>query len=98
MFKHIDDHTWIFDAEWVPDPATGRRVLGLPDTVSDDDVVARMFERAGADADNRGAWLKTVLCRIVSLAAIKRHAPRGAPLTLELRSLPEAHEPALDEA
>jgi len=30
---------WAFDAEWVPDPDTGRRVYGLDPSTSDADVV-----------------------------------------------------------
>jgi predicted PolB exonuclease-like 3'-5' exonuclease len=98
MFKTVADELWVFDIEWVPDPPTGRRTYGLPDSLPDADVVARMFEAAGATPENPRPFIKTALCRVVSISAIKRIATGSHPVRLELRSMPEAGEPPLDEA
>lgn len=98
MFKSVADELWVFDIEWVPDPRSGRRAYGLPESVPDVDVVARMFEAAGATTEQPRPFIKTALCRIVSISAIKRTATGSHPVRLELRSMPEAHEPPLDEA
>ena len=43
MFKSVQDKVWAFDAEWVPDPVTGRAVYRLPAELSDEEVVAEMW-------------------------------------------------------
>ena len=40
MFKTVGKEVWSVDAEWVPDPESGRRAFGLPASMSDDEVVA----------------------------------------------------------
>jgi predicted PolB exonuclease-like 3'-5' exonuclease len=98
MFRSVAEELWVFDIEWVPDHATGRRAYGLPEGTPDAEVVARMFEAAGATPENPRPFVKTALCRVVSISAIKRRATGSHPVRLELRSMPEAGEPALDEA
>ncbi len=98
MFKTVADELWVFDAEWVPDAPTGRRVYGLPPDMPDAAVVEHMFKAAGATAEDPRPFLKTVLCRVVSISAIKRYATRSHPIALDMKSLPEAGEGALDEA
>jgi hypothetical protein len=98
MFRTVGEELWVFDIEWVPDPVTGRRAHGLADDVPDADVIARMFEAAGATPEHPRPFIKTALCRVVSISAIKRRATGSHPVRLELRSMPEAGESALDEA
>lgn len=98
MFRTIAEELWVIDAEWVPDPVTGRRVHDLPADMPDAEVVAEMFVRAGATEENPQPFLKTAVCRVVSISAIKRKATGSHPVSLELRSLPEAGDPPLDEA
>lgn len=90
MFKKTEKEVWIFDAEWVPDPAAGRRAYNLPADMIDSAVVAHMFAKAGATVENPRPFLKTVLCRVVSISAMVRTvAPDGA-ITLRISSLPKA--------
>lgn len=72
MFKSVKDQIWFFDCEWVPDPKAGRLLYGLPRDMADDAVVAEMWRRGGATEDNPQPFLKTNLCRIVSIAALMR--------------------------
>ena len=48
MFKSVQDNVWAFDAEWVPDPVTGRVVYGLPAELSNEEVVMEMWRLGGA--------------------------------------------------
>lgn len=97
MLKLLAPDVWTFDCEWIPDVETGRRVLGLPEFTPDADVLAEMFKAGGATDENPRPYLKTVLCRIVSIAAVKR-TQRGDDVTLGLVSLPSVAELALSEA
>jgi predicted PolB exonuclease-like 3'-5' exonuclease len=87
MLKLLHSDVWVYDAEWVPDPATGRRVYGLDPDMPDSDVVAHMFVEAGATEENPRPYLKTALCRIVSVAAVKRSESTGGS-KIEIVSLP----------
>ncbi|MBK8726471.1 MAG: 3'-5' exonuclease [Holophagaceae bacterium] len=86
---------WAFDCEWVPDPATGRRVLGLAEDLPDAEVLAAMWAKGGATEADPKPYLKTILCRVVSIAAIIRSVKHGE-VTHRLYAVPE-HGAALPE-
>jgi predicted PolB exonuclease-like 3'-5' exonuclease len=88
MFKTGANEVWAFDAEWVPDPAAGRVLYGLPDACTDREVVKEMWQRHGAAADDPMPYLKTVLCRVVSIAAVIRRVMPDGAVKLLLHSLP----------
>ena len=98
MFKTVEEDVWVIDAEWVPDPVTGRRLYGLSDDTPDADVVARMFQAAGATEDDPRPFVKTALCRVVSISVVKRKATGQHPVQLELKSIPAAGDAPLPEA
>lgn len=85
-----------FDAEWVPDPATGRRVLGLPADMEDAEVLARMWAAGGATETDPRPYLKTVLCRVVSIAAVVRTDKAGV-VQHRLFALPDGPEPLAED-
>ena len=93
MFKSVHDRVWAFDAEWVPDPRTGRAVYDLPPAMDEAAVLEEMWRRGGGDGDenNPRPYLKTVLCRLVSIAAVIRSAVETEP-PLQLYSLPRPSE------
>lgn len=91
MFKRVHEKVWAFDAEWVPDPHTGRIVYGLPASMDDRQVMAEMWVRGGGTEEEPRPYLKTVLCRVVSIAMVTRVVEDGEA-RLRLSSLP-----ALDE-
>ena len=97
MFKSVHSGVWAFDAEWVPDADTGRRVYGLGSSTSDADVVEEMFWRGGATEEEPRPYLKTVLCRLVSISAVARTEEDGAVL-LQLHSLPTVSDREAPEA
>ena len=90
MFKEIKDVLWAFDAEWVPDPQAGRILYGLDDDLPDNEVMEEMWRRNGATEENPRPYLKTVLCRVVSIAMVTRvRDPSTNQIKLDLRSRPK---------
>lgn len=87
MYKFIADNVVVFDIEWVPDPVSGRRIYKVPDTATDDEVLEVMWREGGATPEDPRPYLKTVMCRIVSIAAVVRKKVRSE-VRLELVSLP----------
>ncbi|HUT44781.1 MAG TPA: 3'-5' exonuclease [Sedimentisphaerales bacterium] len=87
MFKTVKDRVWAFDAEWIPDPAAGKLLYDLPDNTPDLDVFKRMWKEGGATEEDPTPYLKTVVCRIVSVAAVDRFES-GRKAKLHLLSLP----------
>ena len=89
MFKSLMHPIWAFDLEWVPDPHAGRLVYNLPDTLPDEDVLQEMWNQAGADEENPRPYLKTILCRVVSVAAVTRDKNKEGKIALDLRYFPK---------
>ncbi|MBF0286021.1 MAG: hypothetical protein HQL51_16350 [Magnetococcales bacterium] len=90
MFKRILNPVWAFDMEWAPDPRGGRLLHNLPDSASDEEVMATMWAKNGATPENPEPFLKPALCRIVSIAAVTRQSRKeGGPPQLHLISLPK---------
>lgn len=100
MFKTIQKTVWAYDVEWVPDPNAGRTLLGLGNDLSDQAVVERMWTHGGATDENPMPYLKTVMCRIVSIVALQRREHEDGRVSLDLLSLPrDVNDPAsCDEA
>ncbi len=82
---------WAFDCEWAPDLVAGRRLYHLGADVPDDEVLRVMWEQGGATEENPQPFLKTVLCRIVSIAAVVRVESKDG-VKLHLWTLPERPE------
>lgn len=90
MFKSVAEKVFAFDLEWVPDPVTGRAAYGLPAEMTDGEVVEEMWSEARGDDDKPPRpYLKTVLCRIVSIAAVMRVRRGDGSASVILHSLPE---------
>src|SRR5664279_3124678 len=88
MLRPPQHQIFAFDAEWVPDPATGRRVLDLPIDMADAEVIDRMWAYGGATEAEPRPYLKTILCRVVSIAAVIRTVKSGE-VHHRLDALPE---------
>jgi predicted PolB exonuclease-like 3'-5' exonuclease len=93
MFKTVHNRVWAFDLEWVPDPLAGRLVHGLGEELTEPEEIMRaMWERGGATEEDPTPFLKTVLCRVVSVAAVERRTGPDGTVSIALVSLP--HEPS----
>lgn len=90
MFKTVQDNVWAFDAEWAPDPHAGRLLYGLSSEMSDREVVEAMWREGGATQEEPQPFLKTMVCRIVSISAVVRrvNSKDSDDISLHLRSLP----------
>lgn len=97
MFKSVGRHVCAFDLEWVPDPASGRRVYGLPQTMPDADVLNVMWAKAGATVDKPRPHLKTALCRVVAVTAVIREQQPDGSIRLRLTTLPRQIDQLMDE-
>ncbi len=97
MLKIKRDHIWAFDLEWIPDLPTGRRVYSLDASASDEDVRETMWREGGATPEKPHPYLKTILCRIISLATVIRTV-EGNTTKLKLFSLPQDASESLDES
>jgi predicted PolB exonuclease-like 3'-5' exonuclease len=93
MIKNVMKRVWAFDLEWVPDPVAGRVVYEIPDEVTDAaEIMKLMWERGGATEEDPTPFLKTALCRVVSVAALERRQLPDGSVNLTLMSLP--HDPS----
>lgn len=88
MIKLVHDRVWAFDLEWVPDPLAGRLVHRLDDDLTELEVLAEMWRRGGATEEVPQPFLKTSLCRIVSVAAVERRVRPDGAVSVTLTSLP----------
>ena len=94
MLKLLADSVFSFDVEWIPDPKSSE-ILHQTEAVEQPSPKAKAsFEalwaaaRKAGDPDDYQPYLKTILCRIVSLAGILREKVPGGGAELKLISLP----------
>lgn len=88
MFKKILSPLWAFDCEWAPDPLAGRILYDLPEEMPDAEVMAAMWQHAGANEEDPQPYLKTVQCRVLSVAMVARTVARDGSVQLGLHALP----------
>jgi predicted PolB exonuclease-like 3'-5' exonuclease len=88
MIKNVMKRVWAFDIEWVPDPVAGRILYELAEDTEDADVMKAMWEHGGATEEDPTPFLKTALCRVVSVAALERRELPDGDVRLNLMSLP----------
>jgi len=89
VFKTIEPCLFSFDIEWIPDPLSAEMLFGAPAETPQERAaaMARLWKEGGATDENPQPYLKTVLCRIVSVCGILREES-GGEATLKLVSLP----------
>mgnify|MGYP006283597733 CR=1 FL=1 len=89
MFKSVKPFLLSFDIEWIPDPMAAEALFGVAHNppYSLPDAFNRLWELSGATAEAPRPFVKTLLCRIVSIAGVFREATADGP-ALKLVSLP----------
>jgi predicted PolB exonuclease-like 3'-5' exonuclease len=88
MIKNVMKRVWAFDIEWIPDPVAGRILYDLPEDTGAEDVMKVMWEHGGASEEDPTPFLKTAVCRVVSVAALERREQPDGSVRLNLMSLP----------
>lgn len=89
MIKSIPEEVWAFDCEWVPDLQAGRLLYHLPDELPAGEVLRIMWEQGGATEENPTPFLRTLYCRVVSVAMVIRRTLKNGEVQLFLQALPE---------
>ena len=87
MFKTVSENVWAYDVEWVPDVKAGQMLYGVDGSASDAEIMETMWRNGGATDDEPKPFLKTVLCRIASIAVLRRKES-STGIALDLLSLP----------
>jgi 3'-5' exonuclease len=88
MLKSVKEHVWAFDCEWAPDPQAGRLLYDLPAATPDRRSVEVMWLKGGATPEDPAPFLKMILCRVVSIAAVCRRRVSDNEVKLNLLWLP----------
>lgn len=89
MIKTVHDEVWAFDCEWVPDLQAGRLLYHLPEDLPSQEVLRIMWEQGGATPENPTPFLRTLFCRVVSIAMVIRRTFKNGEVQLFLQALPE---------
>ena len=89
MINSIPDEVWAFDCEWVPGLQAGRLLYHLPDELPAAEVLRIMWEQGGATEENPTPFLRTLYCRVVSVATVIRRTLKNGEVQLFLQALPE---------
>ncbi len=85
MFKTIAPCLFSFDIEWIPDPLSAEILHGtsINGPQGNEDAMKRLWAEAGATEEQPQPYLKTVLCRIVSICGVFRETTsEGASIKL----------------
>jgi 3'-5' exonuclease len=90
VFKYIHDKIWFFDIEWAPDPRVGRSLYSC-EGMTDREVIEKMWLECGATEEDPRPFVKTALCRILSIAFLSRNTEDGKP-SFSLHSLPRKYD------
>lgn len=90
MFKTVQKTLLSFDIEWVPDPEAAARLYGVDATnpAGVHDAFRRLWAEGGATEDMPRPYLKTMLCKIVTIAGIFREVDKSGKVALRLVSMP----------
>jgi len=91
VFKSVQPLLFSFDVEWVPDPLAAARLFGVPISTPGEreHAIRRLWEYGGATVEKPRPYLKTILCRVVSLSGVLREQTlRTKTPKLRLISLP----------
>ena len=100
MLKKIFKRVFVFDVEWVPDPLAAK-LLYKKDFENDKEAFEALWKytrtKGAIDKEeiiedikaNPQPYIKTILCKIVSIAGVSRRAVQGKAPLLELVTFPK---------
>lgn len=89
MLKTIEPCLFSFDLEWIPDPLSAEMLFGVDTSGAHgaEEAMKRLWKEGGATEEMPQPYLKTVLCRIVSVSGVLREVVSGQ-VKLKLVTLP----------
>ena len=70
--SEINETTWFYDLEWVPDAAAARRVLGMTDETSEADAIEALWRSADTTGQIARPFVKHLFSRVVSISFLSR--------------------------
>jgi predicted PolB exonuclease-like 3'-5' exonuclease len=88
----LNERTWFYDLEWVPDADGGRRLLKLPDETSELDAIGALWKYSGATDIQPRPFVKYLFSRVVSIAFLSRNivfVDGSKTVEFSLHSLPK---------
>ena len=91
MFKSIQPRIFSFDVEWTPDPVAAEILTGVRQDPPHSLPAAfrSVWDYGGATEDIPQPYIKTILCRVISIAGIFREQTRpGHAPSLRLVTIP----------
>lgn len=93
MLKTLESCLFSFDLEWVPDPLSAEMLFGVDTDQAHGphEAMKRLWREGGATEEMPQPYLKTVLCRIVSVSGVLRESAKGE-VKLKLVTLPATAE------
>ncbi len=94
MFKTIGNTVFSFDLEWIPDPLSAEILHGVSDDglFSVENAYRALWDSGGATEENPQPYLKTILCRVVSVSGILRETDKMGDVSLKLITMPADHK------
>lgn len=95
MFKTIAPALFAFDVEWIPDPVSAEILHGIESNppFSLEESFQKLWHEGGATEKNPQPYLKTVLCRVLSISGVLREGAGSGELPkLRLVTLPRLEE------
>ena len=93
MLKAVHSKVFSFDVEWTPDPMAAEIITGVEHDAPNSLPAAfrSLWDYGGADEQIPQPYLKTILCRVVSIAGILREK---SPVGTELKLISLPSDPA----
>jgi len=98
----LNDRTWFYDLEWVPDAMAARRLLDLPSEIGEFEAIKELWKHCGATEENNRPFVKYLFSRVVSIAFLSRNivfVDGSKTVEFKLHSLPRLplEDPECDE-
>lgn len=89
VLKTIEPCLFSFDLEWIPDPLSAEILHGVKadQAHGPEEAMKRLWREGGATEEMPQPYLKTILCRIVSVSGILREVVSGE-VRLKIVTLP----------
>ncbi|MEG1479904.1 MAG: 3'-5' exonuclease [Kiritimatiellia bacterium] len=85
MIRTVGETVIAFDCEWIPDLHSARLLFGADASVTDEQVMEKLWLYNGATAEDPHPFVRLMQSRVVSIAMVMRLAPKKPGDNAELR-------------